>query len=477
MATTPNILLITTDQQRFDTCGPDAPDVLLTPHLDDLARRGIRYSAAYSDCPLCVPARVSIMTGKQPFEHGLLGNGNTCDYMGREETLPGRMRALGYQTAAIGKMHFSPERARHGFDEMILPADYYREMERSGNPLQPMRHGLGQNELFPGLATVPEPLTLTSWITERCVDYLRERRDPTAPFFLWCSYSKPHPPLDPPEPYYSMYRGETLPDPIASDWTTPHCLRRVWHSLGYDAMNAHQFKVARAAYYGLITHIDYNLGRLFAALDDSDELDETLILFTSDHGELLGDHGGGAKACFYEGASHVPFILKLPDSWENRCPGKTDTMPVTHSDILPTLVAAAGGTTGADVSGLNLLDPNARRDKLLLQMNWHNRPMASTCLTDGRWKYLYYPEEAQEQLFDLAEDPDEVDDLAANPDHAKRLAQYRQELIERHAKAGTGFAVDGDLYQRDPIHLTEEEMRRQTWAGYNTEHIDKDTKH
>jgi len=98
-------------------------------------------------------------------------------------------------------MHFGPERRRHGWDEMILPADYYRQMERSGLPFQPMRHGLGQNELYPTMATVPEALTLTSWTAERCVDYIRERRDPTKPFLLWCSFSKPHPPLDPHETY------------------------------------------------------------------------------------------------------------------------------------------------------------------------------------------------------------------------------------------------------------------------------------
>ncbi len=190
----PNILLITTDQQRFDTCGPRAPAWMRTPHFDHLCREGVRFDAAYADCPLCVPARASIMTGKTVYAHGMTGNGDTSKYFGEANTLPTVLRELGYQTAAIGKMHFGPQRCRHGWEEMILPADYYRQMARSGLPFQPMRHGLGQTELYPTLATVPEILTLTSWIAEQCVDYILERRDPTRPFLLWCSFSKPHPP-------------------------------------------------------------------------------------------------------------------------------------------------------------------------------------------------------------------------------------------------------------------------------------------
>ena len=216
----PHILLITTDQQRFDAAGDAAPAFMRTPHFDHLTREGINFSAAYGDCPICVPSRMSIMTGKYVTTHGMTGNGPSSRVLsGASNTLPTCMNELGYQTAAIGKMHFTPQRARHGFQEMILPEDYYRHMARRGYDVQPMRHGLGQNELYPGLATVPEALTLTSWTAEQCVEFIRERRDPTAPFFLWCSFSKPHPPIDPPEPYYSMYRDCDIPQPVYGDWS------------------------------------------------------------------------------------------------------------------------------------------------------------------------------------------------------------------------------------------------------------------
>jgi hypothetical protein len=171
--------------------------------------------------------------------------------MGEEETLPTHMRALGYQTAAIGKMHFTPQRRRHGFEEMVLPDDYYREVARSGEIQQPMRHGLGQNELHPTMATVPESRTLTAWTADRCADYIRHRRDPAKPFLLWCSFSKPHPPLDPPEPYYSMYKDAPIPDPVVGGWAddahAPAAFRHWRQCRGYDLMTKPQLRAARAA--------------------------------------------------------------------------------------------------------------------------------------------------------------------------------------------------------------------------------------
>ena len=150
----PNIILITTDQQRWDTCGPLAPSFMRTPHFDTLAREGITFSSAYADCPICVPSRVSIMTGKTVFAHDDPCFDPSTRFIDNATSLPGCLGDLGYQTIAVGKMHFEPQRARHGFQEMLLPEDYYRQRRASGHELQPMRHGLGQNELYPGLSLI-----------------------------------------------------------------------------------------------------------------------------------------------------------------------------------------------------------------------------------------------------------------------------------------------------------------------------------
>ena len=447
-----------------------------------LCHEGIRFDAAYSDCPICVPARVSIMTGKYAHHHGMKGNGETSTVMGVKDTLPTLLRAQGYQTCAIGKMHFGPERTRHGFDEMLLPADYYRQMTKSGLPWQPMRHGLGQNELYPTMATVPETLTLTNWIAEQSVEYIKERRDPTRPFFLWCSFSKPHPPLDPPEPYYSMYRNCPIPEPVAGDWCAddrcPEPFKRWMQSWSLDQIPPEIIHEARAAYYGLITQIDYNMGRVFAALQDQGMFSDTLFVYTSDHGELLGDHRSGCKVFFYEGSARIPFVVRLPQSWSDRRHGAVVDSPVTHADILPTLLRAAGGTAPDDVDGKDLIalargelsDP-----RRFLEASAHENDYFA--ITDGRWKYIYYPEGDTEQLFDTGSDPDDLHDLVEQPECAGKLDELRSELLRRHTARASAAVKNG---QWIPLPLrgdSEADRRNCPWPGYHTEHYGIDVRH
>lgn len=480
----PNILLITTDQQRFDTAGSAAPEFMRTPHYDHLCREGVEFTSAYADCPLCVPARISIMTGKTVFSHGMATNGTSIQIIGRSGTLPAYLRELGYQTAAIGKMHFKPQRARHGFDEMILPEDYYREIRYSGSLCQPMRHGLGQNELYPSMSTVPESQTLTSWIAEQCVEYIRERRDPTAPFFLWCSFSKPHPPLDPPEPYYSMYRSCPIPEPVYGNWNKEDCpavFKRFQIMYSNDLIPSQVIREARAAYYGLITQIDYNMGRIFAALQDIGLFHDTLIIYTSDHGEFLGDHHAGAKGFFYEPSAHVPFVLRMPKSWERRFHGTRISSLVTHADILPTLIKAAGGNIPADVDGQDLIalvrgEQKAHR-KYLESMIQHVSECDYLAITDGRWKYIWYPEGSYEQLFDLHSDPKELRNLSGIKDYEEKCRELKDQMIRNHQSRNSKFLKDGELIAFPKVYYSMEDLRNNPLPGYHTDYIDIDARH
>ena len=488
--TGPNILLITTDQQRYDTCGQAAPSFMRTPHYNNLVREGITFTNAYADCPLCVPARLSLMTGKYGTHYAQQGNGPSTNVMGRKGTLPDLMREAGYQTSAIGKMHFNPQRARHGFEEMIIPEDYYREMERSGNPLQPMRHGLDQCELFPSLSTVPEPLTLTSWITEQCVRYIKERRDPTVPFFLWCSYSKPHPPLDPPEPYYSMYDNYDIPEPVHGDWSEPEncptAFERFRQTWGGDLLSPETIRKARSAYYGLITHIDYNLGRLMAALFDAGLFDDTLILYTSDHGEYLGDHYSSSKVFLHQSSVHIPFVMRLPRSWDKRGCGTEIDTPVTHADILPTLLAASGSKKEKARDGMNLINlhqGNIENPREYLEMSdshWGSTAPdmpSSIGLTDGHWKYLWYPEGGYEQLFNLDDDPRELTDLSADKTASEKLENLRSELTDRQQTRGLKTVQDGRLISVEKQKDDERTRRANVQKVFATEWITMDVRH
>jgi len=484
----PNIVLITTDQQRFDTLAPYAPSFLRTPHLDHLMRDGVVFERAYADCPVCVAARASIMTGKYARNHGIPNNSETSKRIGRENTLPSLLRQAGYQTAAIGKMHFGPERCRHGFDEMILPADYYRHMQKSGAMLQPMRHGLGQNELYPGMATVPECCTLTSWIAEQCLEYIKFRRDPTVPFFLWCSFSKPHPPLDPPEPYYSMYRHSPIPEPIQSEWSIgkqrPIAFRRHQESWSSDLLPLEIIREARAAYYGLITQIDYNIGRIFAALQDCGLFDETLFVFISDHGEYLGDHHTAGKCFMHEVSARIPFILRLPKSWPGRHYGKRVQHLVTPADILPTLLAAAGGNPPENLDGQNLLAfleshqrPRTYLPAMICPGEVQPEKVWYLGITDGHWKYIWYPEGPSEQLFDLDSDPQEIVDLADNLECKNLKISMQEMLVAEEKRCGGELLPNGNLPTFSFHGDSTAERRANPWPGYHTEFFGVDVRH
>ena len=424
------------------------------------------------------------MSGQYVFTHGMTGNGPSSRVLKDLKTLPAYMNELGYQTAAIGKMHFTPQRVRHGFQEMILPEDYYRHMGHLGYDVQPMRHGLGQNELYPGQATVPESLTLTAWTAEQCVEYIRERRDPTAPFFLWCSFSKPHPPLDPPEPYYSMYRNSPIPEPVFGDWSEddrcPEAFKFLRQKQSFDLVPPEIIREARAAYYGLITQIDYNMGRVFAALQDMGLFSDTLIIYASDHGEYLGDHHAGAKGFFHEQSAHVPCVLRLPQSWENRQHGVISDDLVTLADILPTVVSAAGGSPSDDVDGQDLiaLARGELEPRRYLEAT-SGPPEKATYygITDGRWKYMWYPEGGAEQLFDLKTDPQEIKNLADLPGYAEQRNSLKQEMIRRHEARHSAGVKDGQLVARPVEDYSVADRRNQSWPGYHTEYYDVDVRH
>lgn len=456
----PNIVLFFTDQQRYDTLGPHKPPFLRTPNLDCLAARSTSFDRAYADSPVCVPSRTCLMTGKRSWTTGMVGNGRTSDVMGRTHTLPWYLRELGYQTFGVGKMHFGPARAKHGFDDILLPDDYYNEMAARGYDLQPMRHGLGQNELTPSCSTVPEALSHTNWVAQKSKEFILERRDPTAPFFLMCSFSKPHPPFDPPEPYYSMYLNEDIPQPVFGDWAdednAPMTFRRNRGGCVTSRYTPEITRAARAAYYGMITQIDYNLGRVLAALrgiNDGRTHDNTLILFVSDHGEYLMDHGNVAKMFHHDCSARVPLMIHYPDGFNRRLAGKRNDVLATHADLLPTILAEAGGEIPDDLDGIDLTAVAEGRQpgREYVDMQIGPDPQAARAavsITDGRWKYCWYPEGPAEQFFDMQADPQECRNLAGQADVAAEQARLRDAMIDRLTRRESPFVSAGQLVQR-----------------------------
>jgi arylsulfatase A-like enzyme len=430
-----NILFIMADQHRADCLGVAGHPVVQTPHLDQLAYEGVRFSAAYADCPICIPARCSLISGLYASTYGKPRFFSHESFpIDRDKTMMAHLTRAGYQTQAVGKMHFYPERSCYGFENMVLDLDYadwlreeteYRMGAFTGN-------GLGLNEFWPTLSPVPAHLTSTAWTVDQSIRFLN-RRDPDRPFFLWTSFFHPHPPIDPPEPYYSMYDDAPIPEPAIGDWANdpPYPQRDHREANKYDLIPPRVIRKIRSCYYGLITEIDHQLGRLFGTMKQLDLLDNTLIVFTSDHGEHLGDHRDFGKVTLYDTAARVPFILRWPRGYCGERQGVVCDAPIGLVDIMPTLVEFGGGGQPEGIDGQSLL-PLAHGET----PPW--RPYITGevdvaeglfSLTDGQEKYLWYRWGGREQLFDLRADPGECRDLALDPSMAEQLGTWRERLI------------------------------------------------
>ena len=439
----PNILLITSDQHRGDALGVNGHPCVQTPHLDGLAFAGANFANAYSTCPICMPARTSIITGQDAARFGCPGNrpGFCIDYP-RERMLGSCLRDAGYQTELVGKTHFLADPSdRVGFDH--ITSDYHlkkRLLMEHGQTND--GNGMGANEVSTSTERLPEELNETHWCTEACLDFL-ETRDQTQPFFLWASYTAPHPPITAIEPYYSMYDNDAIPEPIIPDWMDDERAPLLEYDIRYRTnplpMREAELRKVRSVYYGKITYMDHQIGRILGRLVEKDLLDNTLIIYTSDHGEKLGDFGSFWKATHLEPSCRVPLLVKWPKDMDF-APGQTPDALVCLQDLLPTCVDFAGGVVPDDISGQSLaplLDGTPGRDAL-----WGNYNNAAYMLRTRTHKYLYYCADGAELVFDMHNDPSEERDLSGDRALTESL---RNQLLELLRERGDPNLRDGAL--------------------------------
>ena len=469
----PNIVYIVLDQWRGDCLGiADSAHPVMTPHFDQIAYEGLWYQRAYADCPICMPQRATMLTGFSASQHGMPNNfmNGPRTPIAMENSLPYRLtREAGYQTKAVGKMHFWPERARFGFEDISLhPNDYVNFLEEQGYGGFYRGHGLGGNEVYPAVSAVPERLTHTHWIVDEGIRFLG-RRDPDCPFMLWLVFEAPHSPFDPPEPFDRIYDDFEIPEAAIGDWVgaedEPASLIADRIARKADRISPQVLKRSRRHYYGQITHIDYQLGRLFGELKSRGLYDNTVIVITSDHGEHLGDHGLYAKSTFLESSARVPIILRLPrtplgppdESGGRRYNRRVDS-PVLTADIAPTLLALAGLQPDAAMDGASLL--RLPRERVIF-----GETRESVFATDGRLKYLYYFAGGVEQFFDVGSDPDDCHNLAGEPEHAAAQAALKARLIAYLSANDRPAVVDGELLVRE-LALDADELRARNTAAW-----------
>ena len=455
-----NILFIMTDQQRGDCLGLDGHPVLNTPNLDYLAHSGTLFRHGYSETPSCIPARRTVMSGQAPATHGMVGMTGGVDWQ-PDATLAGELSAAGYQCEMIGKLHLWPHRKRFGFHHMLV-ADSTRGKDNDyldwlggAVPIErwAMAHGISPNGWQARPNHVPEEQTHTFWCISQAIEFL-SKRDPTVPYFLNVSFIDPHPPFTPPQFYYDRYASRDLGQPAIGDWAPQfpepqkgfdpegRMPRRQQLRLDDDTMH-----YCRAGYFGLINHVDTQIGRLLMYLRDEKLLEETFILFTSDHGEMLGDHNMFAKTRPFESSARVPFLARAPLNMSYPHGIVTDR-PVGLQDVMPTLLDAAGLPIPQSVTGRSVL-PLMRAEDVPWREALHGEHAgqydpddANHYLVDGHTKYVWHDQTGEELLFDLDRDPLEQHNLLHEDGAEQRVAPWRQQLIEQLRDRPEGF-TDG----------------------------------
>ncbi len=453
----PNILLITTDQQRHDALGINGNKVLRTPNLDSWASSGTNFTRAYTTCPSCIAARRSILTGLHPSNplHGLRGYRDGLEF-NPPWTLPALMRDAGYQTQLIGKLHQYPQRKRFGFDNIILSEqmdiradskffgvnDYGEFLQRNGHKFLPNSVGIGPNGRVARPWPHDEDLHHSSWLTEEAVQFVTRKRDPSMPWFLHLSYWAPHPPLVPPQVYWDRYVNQPGMRSTIGQWasTREHAAGLAPDSSTGPFSEA-EMRESMAGYYGLINHIDDRLLYLREMLfqrGSPRESAPTWIIFTSDHGEMLGDHHLFRKSLPYEGSAHVPFLIHGVNVDRPAC--RSSDGLVSLEDLLPTICELGGAEIPDGVDGRSLVPvlrgstPMVREDLF----GEHDGGFGNHFVVAGRFKYLWFTRTNEEQLFDLAADPHECNDLSGQADLLKPM---RAKLAE-HLKGRADVRLD-----------------------------------
>ena len=425
MSACPNILLIMADQLVPFLTGAYGHPVAQTPNLDRLAAQGTRFDAAYTPYPLCAPARVAFMTGRYASRLGCFDN--AALFPADQPTVAHYLTNAGYETALSGKMHFIGPDQLHGFKRRlttdVFPANiaWVPALDDAGRLAQ---GGHAHNYVLPNVGVRPwtKFLSYDEETQFRALEYIRERGRVAAedPFFLVVSFHHPHDPFHVTRELWDLYENAPIAIPAFPenlDGTYSAMDRWVNEVHGVHEVplrDPQNLRALRRAYYGLVTYIDRKVGELLQALHDSGQRENTVIVFTADHGDMLGEKGMVQKRCFYEWSVRVPLIIQLADGGRG---GRRVAAPVSLLDLLPTLLdlARVPGEARLPVDGnslIPLLEGSEDPDRAVFS-EYHLEKVKGPAfmVRRGRYKYIYIHEYGS-QLFDLQEDPGEWQNLA-----------------------------------------------------------------
>ena len=441
----PNILLILTDQHSPRFAGFAGADFVRTQHLDELAARSVQFDAAVCATPMCTPSRMCMLTGKEA--HHCSAWHNHYILYPEHVTWPGHFASHGYRTCLVGKMHFGGRDQYNGFQDRPY-GDLHHGMCHQPDPID-LYPGFANAEAAGTVSEIPESLQQDVVVTTESLAWLLEHRSdqPQTPWFLCASYGRPHPPWAAPQRHLSRYRGKVPPAEVPPDCKErlePFARKLFGHT--FVDVTSEQSLRAREAYCACVDFVDDCIGQLFQRMEAAGLLDNTIVVYTSDHGEMAGQFGMFGKAVYYDGSVGVPLLMTGPGIREghHRAAG-----PISLMDLFPTTCALASlpvpdGLDGVDFSGMLAQPaetPGPRRYApseyfMYTKRVQHHQTIDETqpcsamrVVRGRRWKYVEI-EGGEPLLFDLANDPDELVNLASQPEHAGRCAEMKEALFE-----------------------------------------------
>jgi len=381
----------------------------------------------------------------------------------------------GYQAYAVGKLHVYPQRARIGFQDVILAEearydfgevdDYQRWLGEQGCLGQEYMHGMGNNTYQTRPWHLAEYTHATNWATQEMVKTMK-RKDPTKPAFYYISYQHPHPPLVPLQAYLDMYTEDEIADPVCGDWVDDSYIMRAMTEAA-AVYSEKEIKMAKRAFYALCTHIDHQIRILIGTLREMSLLENTLIVFLSDHGDMLFDHNMVAKRCFYENSACVPFILSGKPVEGYR--GQVDQQLGSLADVMPTVLDLCGIALPSGMDGVPLLGKDGEK-KDILYCEVGEGMKATRMVTNGRYKLIYYPCGNLFQMFDLQEDPKELRNIADAADLETKAVRegLEQALIGHLYGSDLGWLKDGKLVGFDaPVYERKADYMFYNQRGYH----------
>ncbi|RLQ87905.1 choline-sulfatase [Notoacmeibacter ruber] len=475
-----NILVLMVDQLN-GTLFPDGPaDWLHTPHLKALAERSTRFANAYTGSPLCAPGRASFMAGQLPYRTRVYDN--AAEFTSDVPTYAHHLRRAGYQTTLSGKMHFVGPDQLHGFEERlttdIYPADFgwTPDYSKPGERIDWWYHNLS-SVTNAGAAEITNQLEYDDEVAYNATRKIYDlgRGHDTRPWMLTVSFTHPHDPYVARRKFWDLYEDceHLLPrnPAVPYDEQDPHSKRLLdasdWRA--FDITEEH-IRRSRRAYFANVSYIDDKIGEILKTLEETRQSENTIVVFLSDHGDMLGEFGLWFKMSFREGSARVPFMIAAPDM-----PAGLVETPVSTMDVLPTLAELAEIDLGeiapwTDGESVVQLSRGVARDtpvRIEYAAEGSYAPMV--CLRADRWKYIHC-EIDPPQLFDLQADPDEANNLADDPAHAEIAAQFADK-VERYWDMQAFDAAVRESQSRR--HIVDDSLRNGAYFPWDFQPLQK----